>query len=278
MSAIGVAAGAAGSDVQRTGRVTQSRVLRSEWTKLWSLRSTRWSLAVAVLGLLLGIANSAFDMSRWYSLPLHVRLHYKSIDNSLIGWHFSQLAIGVLGVLVITGEYATGMVRSTMMAVPTRLPVLWAKVLVFACVVFVLSVPATFIDFLVSSAILTQHHVNPSVSSPHALRAVLGIPLFLTVLAVFTVSLGALLRNTAAGIAAFAGVLFVLPGFVGVLSTNLQNDIGPYLPSNAASALFTATPNPDNHWLHPWVGFAVFCGYAAVLLVGAAILLVRRDV
>jgi ABC-type transport system involved in multi-copper enzyme maturation permease subunit len=235
-------------------------------------------LAVGVLGLLLGIANSAFDMSRWYSLPLHVRLHYKSIDNSLIGWHFSQLAIGVLGVLVITGEYATGMIRSTMMAVPTRLPVLWAKVLVFACVVFVLSVPATLIDFLISSAILTQHHVNPSLSSPHALRAVLGIPLFLTVLAVFTVSLGALLRNTAAGIAAFAGILFVLPGFVGVLSTNLQNDIGPYLPSNAASALFTATPNPDNHWLHPWVGFAVFCGYAAVLLVGAAILLVRRDV
>jgi hypothetical protein len=70
----------------------------------------------------------------------------------------------------------------------------------------------------------------------------------------------------------------VLPGFVGVLSTNLQNAIGPYLPSNAASALFTATPSPDNHWLHPWVGFAVFCAYAVVLLIAAAILLVKRDV
>lgn len=259
-------------------QVSQARVLRSEWTKLWSLRSTRWSLVVAVVGLLLGIANSAFDMSRWYSLPLHVRLHYKSVDNALIGWHFSQLAVGVLGVLVITGEYATGMIRSTFMAVPTRLPVLWAKVLVFAAVVFALALPATIVDFFVSAAILTQHHVDPSLSTPHAVRAIIGIPLFFTALAVFTVALGALIRNTAGAVAAFAGILFVLPGFVGVLSTSLQQAISPYLPSNAASALFTATPNPDDHFLHPWVGFGVFCGYTAVLLISAAILLVRRDV
>jgi ABC-2 type transport system permease protein len=183
------------------GRVTQTNVLRSEWTKLWSLRSTRWALAAGILGLLLGIADTAFDMSRWYSLPLETRLHYKSVDNSLIGWHFAELAVGVLGVLVITGEYATGMIRSTFMAVPTRLPVLWAKVLVFATVVFALSLPVTLVDFLISSSILTQHHVSPSFSTPGALRAVIGVPLFLTVLAVFTVSLGALLRNTAAGIA-----------------------------------------------------------------------------
>lgn len=263
---------------RRTGRVTQTRVLRSEWTKLWSLRSTRWSLAAVVVGLLLGIANAAFDMSRWYSLPLHVRLDYKSVDNSLIGWHFSQLAVGVLGVLVITGEYATGMIRSTFMAVPTRLPVLWAKVLVFAAVVFALALPATVVDFFISAAILTQHHVDPTLSTPHAVRAIIGIPLFFTVLAVFTVALGALIRNTAGAVAAFAGILFVLPGFVGVLSTSLQNAIGPYLPSNAASALFTATPNPDDHFLRPWVGFAVFCAYTAVLLISAAVLLRRRDV
>lgn len=96
--------------------------------------------------------------------------------------------------------------------------------------------------------------------------------------AVFTVALGALIRNTAGAVAAFAGILFVLPGFVGVLSTSLQTAISPYLPSNAASALFTATPNPDDHFLAPWAGFAVFCGYTAVLLAGAAVLLLRRDV
>jgi ABC-2 type transport system permease protein len=260
------------------GGVTQARVLRSEWIKLWSLRSTRWSLAAGLLGLLLGIVVAFFDMSRWSSLPLETRLHYKSVDTALIGWHLSELAVGVLGVLVITGEYTTGMIRSTFMAVPRRLPVLWAKVLVFASVVLVLSFPMTFIGFFGAAAVLTQHHVNPSLSTPGALRSVIAIPLFLTALAVFTVSLGALLRNTAAAIATFAGVIFVLPGIVGVLSTSLKNSINPYLPSNAATAFFTATPDPADHLLHPWVGFAVFCAYAAVLLLAASLLLTRRDV
>lgn len=91
-------------------------------------------------------------------------------------------------------------------------------------------------------------------------------------------SLGALVRNTAGGIAILAGIIFVLPGLVGVLSTSLKNSINPYLPSNAASAFFTATPDSADHLLHPWAGFAVFCAYALILLVAAALLLVRRDV
>jgi hypothetical protein len=142
----------------------------------------------------------------------------------------------------------------------------------------VLSFPMTFIGFFGASAVLAQHHVNPSLSTPGALRAVIAIPLFLAVLAVFTVSLGALIRNSAGAIATFAGIIFVLPGLVGVLSNSLKNSINPYLPSNAASAFFTTKPDPSDHFLHPWVGFAVFCGYAAVLLAGAAVLLVRRDV
>jgi ABC-2 type transport system permease protein len=258
--------------------VTQSQVLRSEWIKLWSLRSTRWSLAAGLLGLLLGIVVAIFDMSRWSTLPLDTRLHYKSVDTALIGWHLSELAIGVLGVLVITGEYSTGMIRSTFMAVPKRLPVLWAKVLVFATVVLVLAFPMAFIGFFGAAVVMSQHHVNPSLSTPGALRAVIAIPLFLTVLAVFTVSLGAVVRNTAGGIAIFAGIIFVLPGLVGVLSTSLKNSINPYLPSNAASAFFTATPDPADHLLRPWAGFAVFCAYAVILLAAAAVLLVRRDV
>jgi ABC-2 type transport system permease protein len=266
------------ADSRPGGNVNQSQVLRSEWIKLWSLRSTRWSLAAGLLGLLLGILVAFFDMSRWSTLPLDTRVHYKSVDTALIGWHLSELAIGVLGVLVITGEYSTGMIRSTFMAVPRRLPVLWAKVLVFSAVVLVLAFPMTFIGFFGASAVMTQHHVNPSLSTPGALRAVIAIPLFLTALAVFTVSLGALVRNTAGAIAIFAGIIFVLPGLVGVLSNSLKNSINPYLPSNAASAFFTATPDPADHLLRPWVGFGVFCGYAAILLGAAAVLLVRRDV
>ena len=258
--------------------VSQAQVLRSEWIKLWSLRSTRWSLALGMLGLLLGIVVAAFDMGRWSSLPLATRQHYTSVDTSLIGWHLSELAIGVLGVLVICGEYSTGMIRSTFMAVPTRLPVLWAKVIVFASVTFVLSLPMTFIGFFGAAAVMTQHHVNPSLATPGALRCVIAIPLFLTVLAVLTVALGALVRNIAGGIAIFAGIIFVIPGLVGVLSVSLRNSINPYLPSNAASAFFTAKPDPADHLLTPWAGFGVFCAYAAVLLAAAAILLVKRDV
>ena len=263
----------------RPGRaVTQAQVLRSEWIKLWSLRSTRWSLALGTLGLLLGIVVAAFDMSRWHTFTPAMRRSYSPIDTALIGWHLAELAIGVLGVLVICGEYSTGMIRSTFMAVPTRLPVLWAKVVVFATVTLVLTFPMTFIGFFAASGVLAQNHVNPSLSTPGALRCVIAVPLFLTVLAVFTVALGALVRNIAGGIAIFAGIIFVIPGLVGVLSTSLKNAINPYLPSNAASAVFTAKPDPSDHLLAPWTGFAVFCAYAAVLLVAAAVTLARRDV
>jgi ABC-2 type transport system permease protein len=252
-------------------------VIRSEWIKLWSLRSTRWSIALGTLGMLLGIVVAAFDMSRWHTFTALQRHQYSPIDTALIGWHLSELAIGVLGVLVICGEYSTGMIRSTFMAVPTRLPVLWAKVLVFATVTLVLTFPMTFIGFFAAAAVLHQH-AAVSLSTPGALRCVVGVPLFLTVLAVFTVALGQLVRNIAGGIAIFAGIIFVIPGLVGVLSTSLRNAINPYLPSNAASSLFTARPDPADHLLKPWPGFAVFCAYAAVLLVAAAITLVRRDV
>jgi ABC-2 type transport system permease protein len=267
------------SAASRPGRaVNQTQVLRSEWIKLWSLRSTRWSLGLGIFGLLLGVVVAAVDMGRWSDLTRYQQTHYHSVDTALIGWHLSELAIGVLGVLVIAGEYATGMIRSTFMAVPRRLPVLWAKIAVFASVTFVLSLPMTFIGFFASSAVLSQHGVNPSLSTPGALRCVLAIPLFLAVLAVFTVSLGALLRNTAGAIAAFAAIIFVIPGIVGVLSTSLQHSINPYLPSNAAAAFFTAKPDPSDHMLAPWAGFGVFCAYTAILLVAAAVQLVRRDV
>lgn len=177
---IELAARPGGGDVQRTGRVTQRRVLRSEWTKLWSLRSTRWSLAAGVLGLLLGIASSAFDMCAGTRCRCTCASTTSQSTTRRSAGTSRSWRSAMLGVLVVTGEYATGMVRSTFMAVPTRLPVLWAKVLVFASVVLVLAIPATFLDFFISASILTQHHVNPSLSPPHALRAVLGVPLFLS--------------------------------------------------------------------------------------------------
>jgi ABC-2 type transport system permease protein len=258
-------------------RVTLPRVLRSEWTKLWTLRSTRWSLLagfVAMAGL--GPLIAAVQMSRWGDLGLHERLTYDSINTGVGGWHLAQLAIGVLGVLVITGEYTTGMIRSSLMAVPRRLPVLWSKLIVFALVTFVLMAIASLISFLAVQAIVTQHHVQHSLSSPGALRTVIGAALFLTVLSMLCLGLGTILRNTAAGIAAFVGLLFVLPGISAILPSSVNDSVSPYLPLNAGTTVASHTFD-NTHHLATWAGFGLFCGYAALAIIGGAIVMMRRD-
>ena len=259
------------------GRVTQSRVARSEWTKLWSLRSTRWSLLAAVFSMIaLGIIISAVQMGRWGSLSLHDQMTFDSINRAVGGWNLAQLAIGVLGVLVISGEYTTGMIRSSLMAVPKRLPVLWAKLGVFSAVTFVLMLAATLISFFAVQAIVSSHHVQHSLGDPHALRAVVGTALFLTALGALGLGLGALVRNTAGGIAAFVGLLFVLPGITALLPASTGDAISPYLPLNAGTTVASSTfDNP--HHLSTWGGFAVFCGYTTVIIAAAAVRLARAD-
>jgi ABC-2 type transport system permease protein len=257
---------------------TLARVLRSEWTKLRTLRSTLWSLLAAVVAMAgLGSAVAAVQMSRWSHLEPQERLRFDAIDAGVGGFHLAQLAIGVLGVLVITGEYSTGMIRSSFMAVPHRLQVLWAKILVFAAVTFVLMLGATLVSFFAVQAIVTQHHEQVTLGAPHALRAVVGTALFLTVLGVLSVALGALVRSTAGGIALFVGLLFVLPGITALLPASISDSIGPYMPINAALTVATSTFDPGSHHLGTWTGFAVFCGYTVVAVTAAAAALVRRD-
>jgi ABC-type transport system involved in multi-copper enzyme maturation permease subunit len=261
----------------KTTGVTQARVVRSETTKLRTLRSTRWSLLAAVVAMGgLGPLVAAVQMSRWAQLDAHERIGYDAINTGVGGYHLAQLAIGVLGVLVITGEYATGMIRSSLMAVPRRLPVLWAKAGVFAAVTFVLMLAATLISFLAVQAIVTQHDVQRSLGDPGALRTVVGTALFLTVLGVLCVGIGGIVRNTAGGIATFVGLLFVLPGISAILPASLNDSISPYLPLNAGTTIATSTFDNQHHLSH-WGGFALFCGYALVALVGAAVSLRRRD-
>jgi ABC-2 type transport system permease protein len=259
------------------GRVTQANLARSEWTKLWSLRSTRWSLLAAVFSMVvLAIGISAVQMSRWTSLSPHDRATYDAIDNGVGGYHLAQLAIGLLGVLIISGEYSTGMIRSSFMAAPRRLGVLWAKLGVYGAVTFVLMLVSTFVAFFATQAIVAGHHLDRSLGDPHALRAVVGTALFLTVLGALGLGLGALLRNTAGGIAAFVGLLFVLPGVTALLPASVGDAVDPYLPLNAGFTVTTSTFENANH-LSPWAGFAVFCGYTAIVIALAAFRLVRRD-
>jgi ABC-2 type transport system permease protein len=256
-------------------RVTQWRVVRSEWTKLWSLRSTRWSLLLAIVAMSgLGILISAVQMAHWGE---RVREHrvVDPIDVSLGGWHIAELAIGVLGVLVISGEYSTGMIRSSLIAVPRRLPVLFGKMGVYGAVTLALMLPSCFLAFFVSQSILSQHHVDTTIGAPNVLRAVVGAALFLTVTGLMGLVLGALLRNTAGGIATFAGIMFVLPGISAILPSSWSNAIDPYLPLNAGTDIINLHQDPTA--LGPWLGFGVYCGYVAAATVLAAILLLRRD-
>jgi ABC-type transport system involved in multi-copper enzyme maturation permease subunit len=263
--------------LERTGRVTQLRVVLSEWTKLHSLRSSRWSLLVA------GLLTVGFPLlfatilsNRWSHLSPRERAHRQPLDVALSGVNVAQLAIGVLGVLLISGEYSTGMIRSTFVAVPKRLPVLWAKAIVYAAVTLALTVPAVLIGFFGGQAILRNHHIlQLSFSHPGVARTVLGGAVYLTLVGVFALGLGAILRNTAGGIATFAAIMFVIPPLLNILPSDWNNAINPYLPSTAGNAIFSLTHGSDT--LAPWPGFALFCGYTALSLAIAAVLLVRRD-
>lgn len=254
--------------------VTQSRAIASEWVKLSTLRSTWITLAAAVLGTIAvgALASWAID-AHWSHLQPDERATFSPISQSLTGVYLAQLAIGVLGVLVISGEYATGMIRATLAAIPKRLPVLWAKLTVFASMTFLLTLLASFVAFFLGQALLHSH--GTTLGAPHALRAVVGVALYLTVVGIMALALGFIVRSTAGGIASLFGILLVLPAIGHVLPSSWQTTLLPYLPSNAGGALYALHPDPGT--LSPWNGFAVMCIWAAVGVAGAAVALRRRD-
>jgi hypothetical protein len=257
------------------GRVTQARVVRSEWTKLRSVRSTVWSLVVAVL-FTIGVAGlaTAVISHHWPQMSPGDRAGFHPLEPTFAGVQLAQLAIGVLGVLVISGEYSTGMIRATMTAVPRRLPVLWAKAAVYGATTLALMVPAAFAAFFVGQAVLSGRHIDVGLGHAGVARAVVGAGLYLTVVGLFGLGLGAIVRNTAGGIALFAGIMFVLPPLMNVLPASWNNAASPYLPLQAGERILQTTGGT----LSPWEGFGILCAYAAAALAVAALLLRERDV
>ena len=254
--------------------VSISRVIRSEWIKLWTLRSTWLTYAIGVLGAI-GISYlvSYETRTHWSQIEPRERLFFDPTQRSLAGVFLAQLAIGVLGVLIVTSEYSTGTVRATFAAVPKRLPVLLAKAVSFAAITLILTEAMTFVAFLGGQALLHPH--NTSLGASHVLRAVIGAGLYLVVVGLFGMGLGAIIRSTPAAIATLFGLLLVLPGIMNLLPNSWQRHISPYLPSNAGQDIFTLHPDPGS--LAPWAGFGVFCLWALAALLVAAGLLVRRD-
>ena len=262
-----------------SGGVDQLSVVHSEWIKLRSLRSTWYSLLATVVIIVgLGTLFSALRAHRFNQGggPNNGIGDFDPTLISLRGVFLAQLAIGVLGVLVITGEYSTGMIRSTVAAVPHREPVLIAKALVFAAMAFIVSAVSAFAAFLLGQQALTSTHLAANLGTPHAVRAILGASLYLTLIGLLAVGLGFLIRSTAGGIATVFGVVLVLPLLAQALPTPYSTDVSKYLPLNAGTQILS-TRNPDPTQLGPWTGIGVLALYALVALIAGSVIFTRRD-
>jgi ABC-2 type transport system permease protein len=277
MTAVLTAESAAPRQAAPVLKVTQARVLVSEFTKFRTVRSTLWTLLVAVV-LMIGLSAlfAAVTASQYHTFDAADRASFNPVSISLGGMMFAVVAFGVLGVLMISGEYSTGMIRSSLTAVPRRLPVLWGKLAVFAGVIFSVSLVASFISFFLGQALLNSHQLGVSITAPGALRSVIGAALYVSVAGMIGVALGALFRNTAAGIATFAGIFFVIPPLTGLLPASISDHLTQYLPSYAGEAVWGGVRGVTNA-LSPWTGFALLCAYAVVLIAAAAVRLRRVD-
>lgn len=256
-------------------RLTFGRVVASEWVKFRTLRSTVWTLAVTVV-LMVGVAAlAAWGMTQGgEGAPPGMGLIAVTV-----GTNIAQLSVAVLGVLIITGEYTTGMVRSTFAAVPTRLPALAAKAIVLAATVLVVGLVGTALCYLVTLPFVSGTALEIDLGDPDTLRALAGVPLYLAAIALLAFGFGALLRHSAGALAAVLGLLLVVEGVFALIPLRFFEVVSPYLPSTAGSQVMAPSDfvfaDPDA--LGPWQGYGVMLVWVAVVIAAAAVLLRRRD-
>ncbi len=255
------------------------RLVAAEWTKIRSVRSTVWSLVLLVV-LTLGFTalTTSLLVNQWAKTDPADRARVVANPVGAIlggGLSLSQLTICVLGAMVIATEYSTGMIRASLLAAPKRLPMLAAKGLVLGAVVFVVGEIVAFPSFFLGSAIL--HSKAPvSIGDPGVLRAVIGVGMYLCVLGLFSMAIGAMVRHTAGAISAAIGVIFVLPLIALAIPGSAGKHVRAYLPSSAGQLIGSPHRTADD-LLTPWQGFGVFCLWTLVLLALAAYLLDKRD-
>ncbi len=254
--------------------ITFRRVLHSEWVKLWSLRSTYWTVlltlaAMVLIALLLAVAS----------------VNDERLDGQVaigMGYSFAQVVVAVLGVLTITGEYTTGMIRSTLSAVPTRLPALAAKAVLVAGLGFLLGVAGVTLSYAVSYPLIGADRAA-NLSDPQVQRVFWGSGLYLAGVGLFGLGVGALIRHTAGAVALMLGVLLLLSTIWQLLMMTSEwfTTSYAYLPSIAGERI--ATPEAADaiaggpHMLAPWTGFGVFMVYVAIIFLIAGFLLKKRD-
>ena len=257
------------------GRYGLSSLVRSEWTKLRSLRSTMWTLGLTVvLGIGISALATAETRAHWSASTAS---GFDPTATSLIGVFFGQLTIGVLGVLVMSGEYGSGTIRATFCAAPRRPLVLMAKAVVFGVVSLFVAEIVAFVSFFLGQALLSAPAFHTTLSSPGALRSVTGSGVYLCLIGLFALGLATIIRHTAGAISAFLGILLVVPIIIRALPTSIANATEKFMPDHIGAAVVTL--HMGQQTLSPWVGLAVLLGYSvALLLVGGALLVSARRV
>lgn len=257
-------------------RLTGAGVIRAEWSKFWSLRSSPITLGITlVLLLAVGVLTSALFHPGNAPTSTSTTIPTGPVSLALSGVSLAQIAIGVLAVLVTAGEYSTGMIRSTLIAVPRRLPVLWAKAASYAGISFAVALLGAVLAFVIGSTVLPDSVVHLSIANAGVARALAGAALYLALVGAIGVALGALTRSAAGGITVLVASLLILPTLLMLLPSSASHALAPYLPSNAGQAI-SAIHHTGNQ-LSPAAGAITLMAWTAVALAAAAWRLVKTD-
>lgn len=254
------------------GTVTLPHVVASEWLKFRTLRSSWVVLVAAVLAMLVLSMVIGYNTGKHFS---GLAPEDAAASGPLQGYYLAQLLIGVLGVLFVSGEYSTGMIRSTLAAVPRRVPVLLAKSAVFATIAAVTMVASSFGAFFASQLFLSHYGHGSALSDPGVLRAVVGTGVYLALIGLMGGAFGWIVRSTPGGISSLVGVLLVIPVLLEVLPGSWATTLSSYFPAEAGSSFVMSVQLPDT--LGPWTGLLVLVAWVVGLLSIATVLLKNRD-
>ena len=262
-------------------RASLAGTLRSEFTKIRSVRSTYWSLFLVVAaGVAWSIAYCAGEASRWASMAPQDRQGFDPTQSSVVGLaELGQLVIVVLGTLTLTSEYSTGMIRASLTVMPRRGVLYGAKASVFAAVALVVAAVASFTSFFIGQALLSSTGVSATLSQPRVLGAVIGAAVYVALCGLFAFGLGAILRSAAGAMTTAYGLLFLLPELAKALPDSWYADVVRWLPGGDVVNAITNTQsiNGNPHLFSGSGELAVFAGYTAILLAFGAELMRRRD-
>lgn len=268
-------------------RVTFGHLLRAEWIKLWTVRSTIWTLAMTVVVMVGLVAAVAGVMSTQIEdAPSGAEAIDLSLTPFLPAVQMASIAVVVLGVLAISGEYTTGMIRSSVAAAPRRTPVLWSKLAVLTATILVVATVAVALGWAVASLFLSRVDLAPELSEPQVLRVLGGCALYLATIAAFAFAVGSLLRHSAAALATILALLLVVENVVAAIPWEPLQYVSPFLPATAGSKITQTDMTVEmmnsmsEHGanLTAWQGYGVLVAWVVVLLGVAALLMKRRDV